>query len=273
VIALMSVIAVNPDNDTTPLFELRLALRHSLAALTVYQGLLPLQDFRWIKQQLTQLRIATDDVRDDDVMDQIFIEEFSCCSGNYPFGNFKQERSNVQQPLLGLLEGLQKNDLFKNRVEQMLSQIAWSPINGEELSLHELAKKKLSTCLAETFVSLPTEETSFVELHRFRIRIKKLRYMFEILEDTLPLSNYAVIYPQLVSLQSTLGRIHDLFNVEQRIEKELNNATSDDAAFFQTLLLQCDALLQQAHQDFFNDFTPAVFQKLQDDIKTTIDSL
>ena len=273
VVSSMALVAANPNNNATFLADLRLGLRRSLAALTLYSDLLPPQDALWVKQQLTQLRMATDEVRDDDVMCQILVKEFPCCFGNYPFGNFQQERSSVQQPLLGLLEGLQKNGLFKNRVEQMLAQVTWPALKGEELSLHELAKKKLSVCLEETFLSLPTHEASFVELHRFRIRIKKLRYMVELLEDIFPSESYAMIYPPLVSLQSTLGRIHDLFNIEQRIQQKLNNSTGDDIALFQTLLLKCEELLQQAHQDFFESFTPAVFKKIQNDMKTTLQLL
>jgi len=269
IISSMALIAANPEDDAAALFDLRLALRRSFAALTLYSDLLPQQEAQWVREQLTQLRIVTDEIRDDDVAYQILMNELGCES--YPFGDFKIERNDLQQPLLALLEGFQKNDLFKNKVEQMLAQVAWPAEKGSEPSFQELAKQKLSLCLTQTFISLPDEETSFVELHRFRIRIKKLHYMVELLEDVFSPESYSGIYPQLVLLQSTLGRIHDLFNLEQRIEQKLNSSTGADAAFFQTLLLKCGELLQQSHQDFFENFTPAVFQKLQDDIRAAID--
>lgn len=271
VVSSMTSIAANFEDDEVALCDLRLALRRSLAAFTLYEDLLPSRDAFWIRQQLTQLRIATNEVRDDDVMYQILMNEFDCSA--YPFGNFKQQRSDVQQPLLELIEGLQKNDLLKNRIDQMLLEVAWPVEKGMEPAFSELAKEKLSICLAESFQSLPTYKDSFVELHHFRIRIKKIRYMMELLEELFYPERDATIYPQLVLLQSTLGRIHDLFNVEQRIQQELNRSTGNDIALFQTLILKCDALLQQEHENFFLNFTPMVFQKLQRDMMAAINEL
>lgn len=267
IISSMSLITANPEDDATALFDLRLALRRAFAAFTLYSDLLSPQEAQWLREQLTQLRIATDEIRDDDVAYQILTGELGCDS--YPFGDFKEERSRLQQPLLGLLEGLQKNDLLKNKVQEMLAHLVWPAEKGMEPSFQELAQKKLSLCLAQTFATLPDEETSFVELHHFRIRIKKLHYMVELLEDLFSPESYTTIYPQLVSLQSTLGRIHDLFNLRERIKVRLNDLTGDDKALFQTLLLKSEELLDKSHQDFFEVFTPAVFQRLQDDIKAT----
>lgn len=268
--SLMELIATNPNNDAIFISNLRQGLRRSFAALTIYADLLPQRDFQWVKQQLTQLRIATDPVSDDDALYKILVQEFPCCSGKYPFGDFQEERQKDQQPLLSVINDLQQDDLFKTRVEHMLQRVAWPIKDGVEPASSELAKQKLSICLEETFQPLPTEETSFVELHQFRIRIKKLRYMVELPENVFSLENYATIDPQLVSLQSTLGRIHDLFNLQQKVQDKLNNPMDLDVALLSQILARDEELLQEAHQDFFVSCTPAFFQKLQDDIKASI---
>lgn len=264
----MDLILQHPTDDAQALCRLRIGLRRSLAALNLYHDLLPEQDARWVKDHLNILRRTTDEMRDDDVIYEIVLDKLGC--PNYPFGDFQEKRNTAQEPFINLLILLNQNNLFKNRVAQMLSRVAWPLEKGEEPSFSALAKSKLSVYLQDVFQSLPNQETSFVELHQFRIRIKKVRYTVELLQDLFRSEEYANIYSQLVLLQGVLGNVHDFFNVEQQIKQELNQTTEGESSPFQALLLKDADLLQQEKLNFFKSYTPEVFQKLQDSITTAI---
>jgi CHAD domain-containing protein len=77
--------------------------------------------------------------------------------------------------------------------------------------------------------SVPKERDDVVALHRFRIRVKNLRYVIELLVSAFPDELESVVYPMIESLQDRLGLVNDCC-IAKRTDKSLRSSHSKKGA-------------------------------------------
>jgi len=231
-----------------------------MATLHLFREFLPRKHCTSLKKILREVRRAAGEARDLDVLEQ----HLRCTSGNFDskweqlLAEYVRRQRQRAQPLLvnthARLTGLslKSTNLYTKTVEIVLSKIRWRG-KGKQPCFEQLARRSMHQVLRRIRKAAQADFSDLEQIHAFRIHVKKLRYIMELLSGAFDSRFRGHYYPLVEKLQEPLGKLNDhasfaarlaswraddkgdpLFNaaIEERINAELQAAEDSKAEFF-----------------------------------------
>ena len=199
------------SHDVEHVHQLRVATRRATAALKLYGDCVPRKQFRWFKNRLRKIRRAAGDARDLDVLADRLAREYG--ERVSPVIEFiERERTAVQPAIVRVAERCRSNDRLVRKTAKLLQSIQMPAVEGQPTEARSFRGWSAAqfAATAELFsVAMPTESSTPVELHQFRIRAKALRYSIELVASAFDPALRKSLYPLIEKLQERLGTIQD----------------------------------------------------------------
>ncbi len=184
---------------------LRVWSRRSTAAFRIYKGVLPKKQLRNIRSKLERIRRAAGEARDLDVLlGQI---DATQAHGSTFFASLVRRRKKAQRHIRRFFDRAYGRWKLFERLEKMLTHINEKKESAG--SFGDWAKLPLKRIVDRFYFAFPSDNSDLRALHRFRVRVKDLRYTIELLIVTFPIEFKACIYPLIEELQELLGDIND----------------------------------------------------------------
>ncbi len=183
---------------------LRVWTRRSTAAFRIYKSVLPRKQSRSIQSKLEKIRRAAGEARDLDVLlGQINARH---AHGSAFFAELLRRRKKAQRQINRCLVREYDRWQLSKRLEKMLNHI-----NKKESSTFfvDLTRLPLKRVVERFYFAFPIDYNDHRALHRFRVRVKDLRYTIELLAVAYPAELKTCIYPLIAELQELLGDIND----------------------------------------------------------------
>lgn len=244
--------------------ELRVQTRRAVATLELYSEFLPKKRAQWMKKQLKQLREATNSVRNGDVIRELLSEEASIADR---FQQSQSGRAILKKTLIAISDVLQKENCLEHRIDQLLDRVRWRHKEDKGMHFNAWTKKKLTSLFQEFFLSVPNKTASLVALHKFRIRVKELRYIVDLVDEAFSPEFHETISPELKKLQEKLGRINDLVTLDREFQKKLTEGILEGNELMRSFLAKNKKHIAQERKDFFHLCTPQFLANLQAEFK------
>jgi CHAD domain-containing protein len=244
---------------------LRVWSRRSAAALNLYAVLLPVRRVAWLKKQLRRIRRAATEARDCDVLATRFANGHDNASAEHWRDEVRKLRLKAQAPIVKIHQRLAHKDRFERRIAKLLLAVrppAKKKVRSQDMSFGVWARRRFAAPVEGFWEAAPAADCSETELHNFRIRAKKLRYMMELLAGAFSPSFSDEPYALVVTLQDKLGEINDLALAQVRLRAD-TSCTTAQQQYLVTLLRGQQARLGQALDDFRAWWTPQVQDKLR----------
>lgn len=240
---------ISPE-DPEPVHQLRVRIRSFRSVLSFLKPLLDQEPYQMIQDQLRSLSQLAGDLRELDVLSQEWTNLLEMYPGLLPHESvltaiLKSEREKEQSEsclaisteIIPIVFGiwnlidreLSKQDLVTEATEQRKSLKAISFEGFSNLRIDSWMKKAGKRLKKENFSS------DFQAIHALRIRLKKLRYVLEILNPQLHLESKATL-TSLKTIQNTLGEYCNTIK-NLSILKELNHRYENHDLSYESGLL------------------------------------
>jgi CHAD domain-containing protein len=212
--------AEHAEEDIEHVHQLRVASRRAVAALTLFNDLLPKKRRKRMRQQLNGIRQAAGKARDLDV----FIGRLSGkdsplseLAGPRVLQRLVAQREDAQIPLSEMYARLKDEEFFEEVVE-LPDKVRWRDSKKEQ-SFEAAARKMLKPAF-RGFRDAATGDLRAIEaLHKFRIQGKRLRYAMELLAGAFDPEFKNQLYPDLGKLQDRLGNLNDHATACERVSQ------------------------------------------------------
>ncbi len=184
---------------------LRVWSRRSTAALRIYKGVLPKKQLRSIRSKLEMIRRAAGEARDLDILlGQIDAKQ---AHGSTYFATLVRRRKKAQRLIHRCFDRAYGRWKLSERLEKMLNDINEKEESAS--SFGDWAKLPLKRIVDRFYFAFPSDNSDLRALHRFRVRVKDLRYTIELLIVAFQIELKVCIYPLIEELQELLGDIND----------------------------------------------------------------
>lgn len=251
------------DDTSEHVHQLRVSTRRSLAALRMYEAVLPKQDAKWFRKRLHQIRKAAGEARDLDVFLQRYEPHRGPDQVKFLRG-LKRRRRKAQRPIVKLHKQLISKHRFERRSLRLLNGIGCDCSPCEE-PLGDWARSRIANATDKFFKAAPTHSPpSFQELHRFRIQGKELRYAMELFSELLPSELRTPLYRRLTRVQDRLGKLCDHASACQQLSKWRNEDSSGRKAdYLRKLEGQEQIAVHKSIKKFVKWWTPELADELQ----------
>lgn len=205
--------AAGPVEDVELVHQLRVSSRRAMAALEIFDPLLPSRRTVWLTKQLKRVRQAAGTARDLDVLikrlrDQLAgVGDASCAA---LLQSAERLRQQAQQPIREIQEKLQRKD-FPQRLAAVVKRIRLRGTAGrvQKPTFGQTARRELRTLVDDFFAAAANDLTDYDALHGFRIEGKRLRYAMEVFAGAFEPGFRKTLYPLVESLQEKLGEVND----------------------------------------------------------------
>lgn len=198
-------------DDIEYVHQLRVGTRRAMAALALFDRLLPAGRSEWMRKQLKKTRRAAGDARDLDVLLERLDNSLGEALGPEVTGTlvrrFRQERKLAQPPIVNIAQKLARKD-FNRRIDAMVERIRWRE-QGKEPTLGEIAPRLMQPIANEFHAAGAADLTVIENLHQFRIAGKQLRYAMELLAGGFADPFRKELYPVVEQMQQQLGTLND----------------------------------------------------------------
>jgi CHAD domain-containing protein len=250
-VRLVAECARHSTRDAEDIHRLRVAIRHTDAALITFQSLLPRKKCRRLRKRLKHLRRQAGDIRDIDVL-----LERTASLGSSNGDGIAEPGADLQENRRMLAKELQSsardeiNDHFKRRTRGIVKRTRWRGPDDAPL-LSSVAPAFLSPIAASSLEASTQDLSDQRRLHHFRVCVKRLRYAVEFLQAGLPHDPAAGLQAQLSAMQQRLGDVCDHAAAVQLLAAERKSprgATS--AAALDGLIAREHALLAARQSEF-----------------------
>jgi CHAD domain-containing protein len=254
--------------DETPehVHQLRVSTRRSLAALRMYEAVLPKKEAKWLRKRLSRIRKAAGEARDLDV----FLQRYETQSGPDHarfMSRLRRRRRKAQRPIIKLHKKLISKHRFERRVERLLKMIACDSSPCEQ-PLGDWARSRIAEATEKFFKNAPQQAPpTLKELHRFRIQGKQLRYVIELFSAVLPSDVRTSLYPLVTELQDKLGKLCDHASACQQLAGWRQESSSGRGADH---LLKLEKQEQQELQESITQFATWWTPELADELQTSL---
>lgn len=186
--------------------QLRIATRRSVAALDLFEDVLPARKAKQMRKLLRKLRRAAGDSREMDVMARRYADWESARKCKRTKKKIARQRKRAQRTLDTAFARL-KRARFKRKVKRLIKSIAWRGV-GPEPTFGAFAQQALSKSV-DRFFEASRDLSDVQRLHKMRIGGKQLRYTMELCAGAFSRSFRTELYPALVEVQDKLGEIND----------------------------------------------------------------
>jgi len=209
--------ANQPKKTDEHVHQLRVWCRRSLAAVILYQDVLPPEQVKWFRKWIHHTRTAAGDARDLDVLLQRYRPYRKKKSYRDVLADLRKRRKKAQRPIRRLRDRLGSDNRLRNRIDQLVDSIERdSVVNNERFQ--SWAERQINLATAHFFSALPSRSPTIVELHQFRLCGKRLRYDMELLSTAFPKAFRESLYPMVSQLQVRLGDINDHATARDRLK-------------------------------------------------------
>src|ERR1700674_3859583 len=195
--------------------ELRVAVRRSAQALTVFKACFPRREVKGIRKELKRILTAAGDVRDFDIAAKVLSKIHSPAAAALS-QRFRTERKSKEKVLIALLKRWSARRTLSKWCHGLDLSVPRSCTGTAESS----AQRTLRSLGKRFFKSGEQAATgsSGEELHEFRIFAKKFRYSLELFAPVYR-SNLEHQIDQIKELQSLLGAINDYHTVSAMVSE------------------------------------------------------
>ena len=215
--------AYRAHEDVEFVHQLRVSTRRSVAAMDLYQELLPNRQSKWVRKQLKKVRRAAGQARDLDVLSLAHQKEDRQLVTDL-LKSVQKRRAKAQRPIQQVYQDLTHKQCFATRQHKLLSRVAQKRQHREaEQLFDEFARIRLLGILDDFFELSVHNTTDLSALHRFRISGKELRYAMELLSPAFPNRFRNELYPIIEQLQDRLGEINDHAVASRRFGRWLHS--------------------------------------------------
>lgn len=206
VLDLLPLAAERSDENLEYVHLLRVWSRRSLASLILYKKVLPKKEWGCLRKKLKRIRDVAGDARDLDVLLSQIVAEKSCESKTFVVG-VRRRRAKAQRPIQKCCDSMRRRSRLVKLLTKMLQTISK---NGESTPLFGIwAQDALRRVVERFHHAFPKDTHDLRSMHRFRTRVKNLRYAIELLAPAFPTELKDSVYPLTEELQDSLGTIND----------------------------------------------------------------
>ena len=206
VLEFLPLAAEHSDENVEYVHLLRVWSRRSMAAITLYKKFLPKKQLRRLRKKLERIRDVAGEARDLDVLLGQIMPQESVGSSSLA-ARIRRRREKTQRPIHRCFCRMHKQRRLEKLLKQMLQSAS---ANGESAQPFNNWAQSAMRCVVDRFNrAFPSDEKDLKAMHRFRIRVKNLRYAMELLAPALPAELKHSVYPRIEELQELLGSIND----------------------------------------------------------------
>jgi CHAD domain-containing protein len=249
--------ASEADQDVEYVHQLRVATRRAVAAIKLYQPLLPRRACKELCRELKRIRRAAGNARDFDVMIQQQERSDDSRRSRELLQDLHDHRRAAQAPLCEVYRTACQEGQLNKLVQQTLSGARPRSRKAKPTRFRRWARRRLRESAKAFFVAEPHQLDDLEQLHEFRIRGKDLRYAMELLAAAFPESFRTELYPLIEQLQDFLGAINDHAVAIGRLRHWRDEASKPKRKkYFRKLIKREKKLLAAALWEFAKWWTP-----------------
>ncbi len=252
VLTFLEQAATRWSEDPEYVHQMRVWSRRTVAALDLYEPLLPPQRRKRLKKHVQRIRRAANDARDDDVFAERLARDEQDPAARQLLETVREHRQQAQQPIVAVYEQFGHNGRLARRITKLLKRTGAGPRKscGTE-PFHPWAAKHLNKALHDFFQAADQELDQWNQLHRLRIAGKQLRYTVELLSAAFPDPLRTQIYPRIRDLQDRLGIINDHATAHHRLQRWSQDTAADSVQTYLQQRVAIEAgLAAECHQQF-----------------------
>ena len=241
----LSLSAKHAEEDIEYVHQLRVSSRRAVAALKMFQDLIPRKRYKAACRRLANIRQAAGVARDDDVMFVRLTEEADpgIGPGSAELVAQLQDHRDQAQHAISVAYKRSRRKKWKKANRDLISRIAWRE-ESIEPKFSDWARDQLKPAIS-SFVQIAARvadgEGKFSEvktLHALRIKGKRLRYSMELVAAAFPAAFRQDLYPLVEQLQERLGDLNDHATAGRRYQKWLDSSIVEETSAELSLLAQ-----------------------------------
>lgn len=202
------------DNDIEDIHDFRVILRRLRGIMNLFKKYFNKERYLETYQTLKKLFAQTSEIRDCD----IFLQNTSIYTEHFPetqktFEVIKKDLVRKRGRAFKKFSTFLQDGSFEKTFEQLLSNLNNDFFLGNNTSTYEALKKVLNSNLKKISIYISNKDQIYPDdesLHAFRIKFKKIRYLFEIFSSLFKTKRHAKLLKQLKNIQDKLGLNQDL---------------------------------------------------------------
>ena len=202
--------ATRPDDDIEFIHQLRVTSRRSVAALEMFEQLLPRKRADQLKKMLRRIRQAAGNRRDFDVLYDRLSQRAKQTPGSgidRVLGGMARRRVEVHDQLSKVYRYWNDKG-YDYRMVAFLKRIRWRG-GEEEPRFESAARVALQPLVDDFFQSSQIEFSDVAAIHQMRISGKRLRYTMELTAGAFDRFFRKNLYAAFTEVQERLGNIND----------------------------------------------------------------
>jgi CHAD domain-containing protein len=206
--------AAADDPSPEHVHQLRVATRRAMAALRIFEPLLPSRRARKMKKQLKRIRRAAGDARNLDVLAARLMKVYPSWEVSHSVRLkelIAELRRRAQPPIDELYAHLSEKHRFVRRQRALVARvrIRSSEEPTESHTFLAAGRHDLGLLLDQFFLAAGADLKPPAALHAMRICGKRVRYAMEIFAGAFGPALRKELYPQVAEIQEKLGGIND----------------------------------------------------------------
>lgn len=243
---------------------LRVWTRRSMAAINLYKKVLPKRPLRRLRRKLERIRHVAGEARDLDVLiEQLMPQESE--ESKALADRVRRRRKKAQQPIHRCFHRMHKRKRLEKLLKTLLQSVS---VNADSVQPFTNWTKAAMASVVDRFnQAYPNDQNDLQAMHRFRIRVKNLRYAMELLAPALPAELKDSVYPRIEELQELLGGINDRAVALSRLSKWLSKCPRKiDRSELRKKLSQEREQLIEAQKCFYGWWTLDVQSQIRDSL-------
>ncbi|HKD38297.1 MAG TPA: CHAD domain-containing protein [Pirellulales bacterium] len=251
--------AERPEKDPEFVHQLRVSSRRAMAAIEMFDSLLPMRRSEWFKKQLRKVRRAAGEARDLDVLSQRLAELLrgEPCDVARPIMDAAAESRRNAQPAICKMHHRLCDRQYKRRIGKLLKRVrVRHAALAVEPDFAEVGRDSMRRAVNDFFSASRANLSDTANLHLMRIASKQVRYAMEIFAGAFPASMTEQLYPQIVELQEKLGEINDHVSALARFQEWQSHLEASEGVSLLGRLMQSEARLRDeriaAFQQYWN---------------------
>jgi CHAD domain-containing protein len=249
--------AERPEKDPEFVHQLRVSSRRAMAAIEMFETLLPARRGEWFKKQLRKVRRAAGEARDLDVLSQRLAELLrgEACDAARPIMDAAAGARRDAQPAICKMHRRFYDGRYKRRIGKLLNRVEFrGAAPAVEPDFAEAGRDSMRRTVSAFFSTSHADLSDTANLHLMRIASKQVRYAMEIFAGAFPASMTEQLYPQIVELQEKLGEINDHVSALARFQEWQSRLKGDDALALLSRLMESEVRLRDERIAAFQQY-------------------
>lgn len=240
------------SQDTEFLHQMRVALRRLRALLSLYGDLLRARERKAVVRELRWLAHALGPARDADVFAEDIWPPLRAALGDSALMRDLDRIWQAARRRAAIIAhralASQRHERLMQHLERWVRQPAWTRANGQERDPEDQGARDFGCAALDRHArraraaGRAQRRRNAEDLHRWRVRIKKLRYIMDTLAPLFPAVHVRKTLAALSALQDVLGDLNDLVVAAQKLDAALLSRRDVDVAQLQQRFQEWQAL-------------------------------